>query len=929
MRRHLLRATALSGVAGLMITGQALAQQSDGPPLETIVVTGSRIPRVATEGPAPITAITADTIKEDGFASVPDIMRSLTQNGGETQTQQSSSGMDWTPGAQQVDLRGLGPNHTLVLVNGRRIADFPLPFNGKSAFTDISNIPISMIDQIQELSGSASAVYGSDAISGVVNFILKKKVDGTTVDVSLGGLEHGGGDSQRVSVSSGFSAGKFDMALGLELNNQKPLWAFDRARQASTLRSPDSSTAIARRDFLRIDPSADVYLDPGASTCAGLSHLNGGTEQYVSRPNWGAQNDDGSYQPGYYCGSYKSIGYGTIISQRQSANLYAALNYEVNSNLALFADIQGGWSETKQFQDTLSWQFQDANGSSDGIFYNQKTGGLDEWFRRFTPEEAGGLSSGYITNISHTVSITPGARGSLGHGWDFETAYNFSQYKSDISWPEVVASKANALFLGPQLGVDPDSGYPIFNADPTRLYTPLTRAEYNSITARTTYRPVAEQQNLSFQINKADLFNLPAGPVGFAGVAEYGTQSYKLGLDPLATVNYYYHLRDADGSGSRNHWGLSYEFRAPLLKSLEFSTAGRYDAYSYGGTDIGKFTYNGGLEWRPTKTLLLRAAYGTGFRAPDLHYLFAKPGISHPSGNDYLTCREEGYTVANIGDCSLSDTGVVKIRLGNRSLKPELSTSLNYGFVWSPVRQFDVSFDYFRVELTNGVLDMDLDTVLREEADCKLGRTDSGAAVDPNSPTCKDVVSRIVRYDTGPLAGQINTVTINPINVANETTDGLDIAAHYRWPTDRFGTFKFSFAYTYVFDHKTQQYPSDPKVNELQYFSNYDIPRSKGGISVDWTYDKLTLGLHGDRLDRIPNYAETGYIHATYMFNATAQYKFDERTRLTLTIDNLFDQGPPRDSTYSSYPYYDTSWFDTEGRSFTLHLTRKFGGGPL
>jgi len=100
---------------------------------------------------------------------VPDVMRSLTQNGGATQSQQDYSGGDFSPGSQQVDLRGLGPNHTLVLVNGRRIADFPLPFKGRSNFTDISNIPIGMIDRVEVLTGSASAVYGSDAISGVVN----------------------------------------------------------------------------------------------------------------------------------------------------------------------------------------------------------------------------------------------------------------------------------------------------------------------------------------------------------------------------------------------------------------------------------------------------------------------------------------------------------------------------------------------------------------------------------------------------------------------------------------------------------------------------------------------------------------------------------------------------------------------------------------
>ena len=106
----------------------------------------------------------------------------MTQNSGETQSPQSGSSADFTPGAQKVDLRGLGPNHTLVLINGRRIADFPLPYIGRSNFTDISNIPVSLIDKVEILSGAGSAIYGSDAIAGVVNFKMKERLDGITLD---------------------------------------------------------------------------------------------------------------------------------------------------------------------------------------------------------------------------------------------------------------------------------------------------------------------------------------------------------------------------------------------------------------------------------------------------------------------------------------------------------------------------------------------------------------------------------------------------------------------------------------------------------------------------------------------------------------------------------------------------------------------------
>ena len=130
------------------------ADQESVSVVDEIVVLGSRIPRqIDTEGPAPVTTIDSEEILRNGYQSVPDLLRAVTQNGGETQSQQSFSGASFTPGAQQVDLRGLGPNHTLVLVNGRRIADFPLPFQGQSNFTDVSNIPVGMIGRVGGVGG--------------------------------------------------------------------------------------------------------------------------------------------------------------------------------------------------------------------------------------------------------------------------------------------------------------------------------------------------------------------------------------------------------------------------------------------------------------------------------------------------------------------------------------------------------------------------------------------------------------------------------------------------------------------------------------------------------------------------------------------------------------------------------------------------------
>jgi iron complex outermembrane receptor protein len=904
----------------------ALAQEENGN-IEEVVVIGSRIPRLKAEGPAPITTIDATQIANQGLTNVPDILKTITQNSGATQSQQSFAGADFTPGAEQVDLRGLGPNHTLVLVNGRRIADFPLPFNGLSNFTDISNIPVGMIDKIEVLSGSASAIYGSDAISGVVNFVLKKNAEDTEIGYRYELTEHGGGASQRLSLSTGISRDQFHAVFGLELLDQKPLWAFDRKIQDSTADSPTTDYPVARRDFLRYDPDADEYVDPGQARCAALSNLNKGTEYYGSRPRYGAFDEElDDYGPGHYCGSDKSIGFGTVLSERKGATGYASFTYELSDTTSLFADVMVGVSKVRLFNDVTSWQYMDANGSEDGNFFNNTDGVLDNWARHFTPEEMGGLERGMVHSDQTTITVTPGIKGKLGESWNYEAYLNHSQYELTVSWPQIVASKANDLFLGPQIGVDEDSGYASFDADIDRLYTPLTRAEYDSIATRTKYHPKSRNDYASFTLTNAELFKMPAGDVGFAANVEAGNQSYELNPDPLALEYYYVGWRDQDGHGSRNHWGSSIEFRVPLLEKLELDTAARYDSYHFAGHDTGEFTYNFGLEFRPVETLLVRGYYGTGFRAPDLHYVFAGQGNVHDVGTDYYLCRIEEPD-EDIGDCSLSDEGIVIPRNGNRDLKSETSTSWGAGLVWSPGDNFTVSVDYFKVDLENQVLDLDTDKILRAEADCRLGETDQGTPVDGSSPTCVDAISRVERYPANnPVTPDgLFGVRVNPVNIANENTDGVDVAVRWKVPLGT-AALTFNGSWTKVFNHESQQFPGDDVVDQFDPESTYVIPRSKATAALTLDVGPFSSTLSARRLDRLANWDEDALIPASIWMNLSGSYKISDAASVRLTIDNLADKDPVKDPTYASYPYYDISWFDSVGRSYFLEVNYSFGG---
>ncbi|MGX5731498.1 TonB-dependent receptor [Pseudoxanthomonas beigongshangi] len=909
-------------------TGQSAdAAEEPVTQLENVQVTGSRIPRAQIEGPAPITVVTAEQIQAAGFTSVPDVLRSLSQNSGSVQGQQNTTSAQSTPGAQAVDLRGLGPNHTLVLINGRRIADFPLPLNGRSNFTDIGNIPLGMIDRIEVLTGSASAVYGSDAMAGVINFILKKSTDGTTIDYRYGDTSRGGGESHKLTLTTGFERGGFSGIVGVEFLDKRPLWGYERSVQDSTLDAPTSRRRLPRLTAQLYDWDDDVNIAP-ADGCAAMAGLNQGTTVLA---------EDRFGQP--YCGSERAIAYRTIQNERKGYNAYGSFEYRFSDTLSWFADVQLGRQKVKLLtgtngndvvSDVMGWEFHDpaSTDNNDKVFYNAVTGHYETWSRQFTPEEIGGLRNRMNTTTQKTLAVTTGLQGAFGEAWNWEAAYNHSQYKADVGMPRIWAEAANRLFLGERQGYDAD-GYAIYSPDPARLFTPLTQAEFASIAAMSTFRPKADNDNLSFTVDTPVLFTLPAGDVGFAAAFEYGRQSYEVNPDPYAlTADAYYGPRYGDGEGDRDRWSVAGEFRLPLLSSLQASLAGRYDRYEYGNKNPGKFTYSAGLEWRPFETLLVRGSYGTGFRAPDMHYLFAGDDFYRTVSTDYYQCRTEepGFSDGDCYDDGSWDINTFDVYTGNMDLDVETSKSFTAGFVWSPVSNFDLAIDYYKIEVSNQVQTQSRELLRSTEADCRLGVTDSGAAIDINSPTCVDAMSRVIRD----ADGFITSVHFSPINIAKEETSGIDVTANYRLATASAGDFAFRANYNWTDRHTRQLYPGDPTEDMLDVsFADTTLPRTKGNIGVNWDKGAFGASLFGNYVGRVANYNNDAWTESTWRFNAGARYDVTDHLRISLSINNLFDKMPPKDATWANYPYYDTSWFDSFGRSFYLQFTWKLGGEAL
>jgi len=894
-------------------TSQDKSQDSSPPSpkqLKAVVVTGSRIPRAEVEGPSPVIVISAKDIDAHGFRNAFDALSALSQNTG--MVTGTDFGSTFTPVGNFLNLRNLGPNHTLVLVNGHRMAEYPVAYNGSVNAVNLANIPSQSIERIEILDAGASAIYGSDAIAGVVNIILKQHYAGTDLNLRTGGTQGGGGSNQRLQLTHGFEQGKFNGVVGLELNRQQPIHFGDRHLSSSFTRgASDPTTSIPGVAYVR-DPVSNNYYAPPAGACDALAGYLGGSINLVSSNRY-----DGSY-----CGSDRYYDNGTIQPGKRQASGFASLHYDLNDHVELYGDFL---ADDSKLSSTLigppSWA---TSSGPVGPFWNSVTQRLENWSRTLTPEEAGGLDNFQRTYLERSWSASMGARGQFGDSdWHYDANYSISEYFNNQSRLRFL-SGLDAYFLGPQTGTQDYLGetFPVYAADPSKLYTPLTPAQYASLTARSTERDRSWVQGFNFSVN-GTLADLPGGELGVAAVAEVGSQAYHDNPDARIDQGYYWNTsQDDPAGGRRDNYALGVELSAPVLTSLTATAAARYDHFRAAGNDLGKATYNVGLEYRPIKSLLLRGSYATSFRAPDMNYTFASSIRGYfPSQTDYYQCRLDGQEYSSCSDYY----NMNYLQTGNAKLKPETAKSYTYGLVWSPGALFDLSMDYYHIVISNEVTDLDVDQLLRTEADCREGQNTSGSPVDPSSALCVDYLSRVTRNaGTAPVApNQVQLIRINPINAASEHTSGIDTTANLKWDDAAWGKFGLNLDYTLVLSHKYQQFPGDPQLdyrNDISYQTEW---RSRINASLNWSRDAWSASLYGARFGEFPKEDYSGRLAPYVLFNGSVGYQFNDRTKLSVIVNNLANRMPVDRS--GGWPNYPSSVYDIYGRQWWLELNYHFG----
>jgi outer membrane receptor protein involved in Fe transport len=906
-------------------SAQDAAQAEKAKRLEAVTVTGSLIPQSQIETSAPVTTITAEDMKVRGFTSVAEALQQSSFATGSVQG--ASTSASFTQGAQTLSLFGLPVGFVKYLIDGRPMGNFPALYNGSDSFNNLSGIPMDMVDHIDILPGGQSSLYGSDAIAGVINIVLKKKIDAPTIDARYGWHQDGGGADRRLSFADSWTAGKFNILVGAQYESTQPIWGFDRSL-TSQFYNKGTSAAVASRDYLVYSPFSGHYYFEDPDNCSNVTSQFGGTEGLRTRS--GGRT---------YCGSFNTPGYRTLGNDQKTANLYTHATFDVNENLQLYSDLLYNYQEQKYTAGSAyTWW-----GSSDfgSAFYDPNLDDFVALQRAFAPEEMGGFQNIMDKQTENSYMFTLGGKGTFGQSnWDYDLGFTHSDDKLEIRNFDRFAGAMDAYFqknvLGPQQGFDPYYGtYPQFTPNYANFYKPISPADFKAMTGYTTTNAKTWDNMIRGQITNASLFVLPGGDAGLAVVAEGGNQGWSYVPDPRLLDGDIWGRSDVQGAGHRTRYAVTSELRLPLLSQFTMDIAGRYDDYKVGSNDVNHGTFNVGLEYRPWESLLIRGRYGSAFKVPTLSDEFQGDSGYYSTVPDYLNCARLGHSPSDIANCPTpyDATQYAGTQSGNPALKPITAMVWSYGFVWAPITRMSLSVDYYHYDIHNEVEAEDPNKLSQAEYLCDIG------TLDINSPTCANAFAKITRgISLDPaLLGQIQSIYTPKVNVASEQVNALAAEFSYGWSVGSLGNMTFTTSYSNVLKHEIEQYPGDPVIDVLRHpYYSTDFKTKVNG-SLTWSpNDQWSGTVYFNRYGSTPNYLATladnyttpgtGKLAPWILYNASISYNPIKNLGLSLMVNNVFNKMPPEDHSYpgtAGSPYNDTN-YNVYGRAYYIEANYKF-----
>ncbi|AEM52671.1 TonB-dependent receptor plug domain-containing protein [Stenotrophomonas maltophilia] len=828
-----------AGIALALAPAFASAQEAKGTTdLDRISVTGSRIRGASVETQQPILTMTRESLEKQGFSSVADVLNNLTSAGSPAISRSESLASGENVGGYYVDIRNLGAERTLVLMNGKRLGA------STSGLQDLSQIPMSAVERIEILKDGASSIYGSDAIAGVVNVITRKNFDGGEANVYVGQYGKGDGDSETYSMTLGARGERGSLTLSAEYSKQDPVWAKDRWYSRDGSLGPNSTSA----DWSPISQNGS-WCNPKLYDCTKSSAV---WQTLNPGGNPKNPNDYHAITEDEFANSNEQM---TLLTGVKRKSVYINGTYDFTDSISLNTDVL--YNERQTFQQIAGYPYQSASNSiktplsADSAF---NPVGQDVSFRRRLWEVPRTTDS-QLKTLRFAPTLTGFFElGGKTFDWDVGALWNRNE--------SIKSNRGDMSLIGARQALGPsfiDAGgvarcgtaaNPILgDCRPWNPLLPygvdgqgsLANQELQDFLFPTfTTRGVTKTTSFTANLSGA-IVTLPAGDLGFALGVEHRKEEGSYVPDAFAQSGQSTGLGQKPTRGQYDLNEVYLELNVPLLadmafaKELTLNVASRYSDYSnFGGTTNSKF----GLTWRPLDELLVRGTYAEGFRAPTISDLYGGLSSSFESYIDPCGVKAPGSVAGNAA-CSGAGVPANYVQLGqagkecstlpcqsgdqfisgaNPNLKPETSKSTTFGLVWSPrwVQGLDVSLDWYKYEISDMIIADSVDRILR---DCYvLG----------NASRCSSV--------TRAADGHVSAITYGTANLGKMETQGYDLGIKYRLPELAIGQFSIDWqtSYTAKYDEQRQNSAGDNimvgRVSEPGLF------RVRSNLGVNWQY---------------------------------------------------------------------------------------------
>ncbi len=909
--------------------GASAASAQQPQTTERVEITGSSIKRIEGETALPVQILTREDIQRTGAANVEQLMQTIAANSSSGAIIASSASGATTLSLSGISLRGLTSIRTLVLINGRRVSPYGYGFTNDSVSVDVNSIPFAAIDRVEILKDGASAIYGSDAIAGVVNFILRKDFRGLEVSGEYGEARQGSAASGRASAAYGvgdLSKDRFNVLGVLSFQKEKALFGRDRKFASSSINldklNDGSSGNTFPANFVPTDGSFGTR-NPSFPTCPGPYAIHSPVFDLIG--SRGCRFDPSPLV--------------TLIPDVERVGLFTAGRFALSPQIELFGEASFARNKSNVvIQPTpISDQFTMPlnNPLANQFPYNAFVGGAPLpagetspipystillrptspfYPTAFVQAQTGGATPDLLvrwrasavgnrdtTDTADASRLALGARGTAA-SWDYESALLYSASN--------VTQRTNDGFVALTRIM------PLLNSGTINFFGPQTAAGQAALDATKVTGDVLETKTSLTSVNgkaSRDLVQMASGALALATGAELRRETYEL------TPSTFLIQGDLTGFGgnffpvdrSRNVWAVFGELSVPIVRSLELNLAVRHDDYANVGSSTNPKV---GLRWSPVRQVLLRAAAGKGFRAPSLLDLHAPrtTGVTPPGLNDPLRCPTTGSAL----DCA---TQFPITNGGNPALKPEKSTNLSAGIVLEPANNLSVAIDYFNIELK--------DTIT-------------------NNVPSATILSDLARYGSlvtrgipaGGLPGPIVDIDQTNINLGQTKLAGWDLDTKLAVPTG-VGRFLFSVNGTY-FSKYDAQAPDGSFVNQLDTANNATggvIIRWRHYASAAWSLGAWTTSFaqsYQKRYNDLPStfpFIDPNYVppkvKAYTLYDLQTAYAGIKGLTVTLGGKNLFDEDPPYSNLGGQVAFqggYDPTYADPRGRFFYGRVNYKF-----